>query len=81
VCAGHDGCDWEAFVSHEHVIRLRCPRDMDDPSIPAEHYAVDVRLPLNCDGVHRLGVSLGTCLCGSELRVISHQSADPWRRA
>lgn len=66
-------------MGSEQIIRLRCPVDVDDPASPQDHYAIDVRLPLSCDGFYRLG-KLGACLCGRELLVLM-TSSDPWRRS
>ena len=67
-------------MGSEYIIRLRCPVDVDDSTSPQDHYAIDVRLPLSCDGVYRLGNKLSACLCGRELLVLG-TSSDPWKRS
>jgi hypothetical protein len=67
-------------VSEGHVLRLRCPRDVDDSSKPHEHYAMDVRLPLEIVALGATLHAIGNCVCGAEMIVLG-DAPDPWDRS
>jgi len=59
-----------------HVLRLRCPRGLGDPSIPYAHYAVDLRLPLDAVAASELIQAAGDCCCGARMIILTSDVED-----
>lgn len=67
-------------MGNDGILRLRCPRDIADPSHPERHLAIDVRTPISRIKRDFLADSFGDCSCGTALIILKH-SRDPWARS